>query len=316
MTYGIEVINPGINRVILDGKSPIYVIPPIRVENYSLYYRYNLPSSSPYLPKFGYPRERSDENGYGSDLFTSNQDFDLTLKYPLTSIEPPMLFISQDVSYPPIPTYKKGPFGQVGNTAWTIKAGSTEGWLSNSTYTPIGVPGRWTGIRVNLLSSELVGYSPGKYADAIANDQIRAQHNSGLIPNLSSKFIVVGHGVQPQADGYGLTVRGADGKIVFNSDSNIAKAVGAQSRWNYNGRSGDRYGYEERWSSKSGAPTPTAWVLFSPMQYTRRYNGEISSCALTNVTGTPNRLIVGGRSGSPAHTPILWIEPMKPIERW
>lgn len=316
MTYGIEVVNPGVNRVILDGKNPIYVIPPIRIENYNLHYRYmGQYITSPYFPKFGYPRRvDTDENGYGTEVFVSGQDFDLTLQYPLTSIEPPMLFISQDVSYPPLP--RGNLFYNTDRTAWIIKSGSTEGWISNSTYTPIGVPGRWTGIRVNLLTSGTVELSPGKYGDIWAEEEVRAQHQSGLIPNLSSKFIVVGHGVQPQADGYGLTVRGADGKIVFNSDSNIAKAVGAQSRWDYNGRSGGKGGYEERWSSKSGAPTPTAWVLFSPMQYTRRYNGEISSCALTNVTGTPNRLIVGGRSGSPAHTPILWIEPMKPIERW
>lgn len=303
MTYGIEVVNPDVNRVILDGNNPVYVIPPIRAsaQSVSVYDIRYLPGVFD-QPPFGIVNGTgSIWDGYEQLSYAAKLTFTLELQYPLTSKEPPLVFLSQNLT-------ASGP--------WGINAGLMSGWMPNTVFTPIGVPGRWTGMSFVVKTSGIVDYEsgPSKYYNRALAE---ARQIHGNPPDIASKFILVGHGVQPSASNYGLVIKSPDGKIVFNSDSNIAKAVGAQSRWTYLNRSGSGpSGYNERWQCNSVAPNSNAYVLFTSLQRYRRYNGETSSCAMTDVRGRPRRIILGGRSGSPAHTPILWIEPMKPIERW
>lgn len=301
MSYGIKVVNPDVNRVVLDGSNPLYVIPPIRIANrvvdlYPVQPRYD--SSH---PPFG------TSNGTGSqwetylqETFVSRQRFDLLLQYPLTSVEPPLIFLNQSLS---------------GGGIWGVSASSMYSWMPNTVCTPIGVPGRWTGMSFDIRVSSYFDYESGprkyyNYELARVKDLYRNP------PNLSLKFILVGHGVRPVTSSYGMVVYDSSGRVVFNSDSNIAKAVGATSNWIYNGRSGGSGSYSERWSASASAPSASAYVLFSPFQQYRRYNGEVAKVGMTSATGRPARMIIGGRSGSPAHTPIIWIEPMRPVEYW
>ena len=304
MTYGIKVINPDVNRVILDGTSPLYVIPPIRTVNRGV--GHNFESMVKYadrgvwIPPFGTPGSASWQDQFIFDSFITRQSFEIQLKYPLSSIEPPLVFVSQKI--PP-----KG--------IWVESSGSRYSWMANTTTIPIGVAGRWTGMRFLMFAT-----AEHMYFAEDASDQRRALQAAisrfGAAPDLSGYFILVGHGVSPTTDGYGLVVYDINKRVVFNSNSNIAKAIKSVSNWQYLGRSGNSGVYDERWAAKGSAPNQDAYVLFHPHHKYKRYNGEVSRVGITSVKGTPSRVIVGGRSGSPAHTPITWIEPMKSIERW
>lgn len=304
MSYGIKVINPGVNRVILDGSSPLYVIPPTRTASRTVGYNSELSLNynelDKWIPPFGTPVNANTYDQWARDNFIIKQTFEVLLEYPLTSTEPPLVFVSQNIPSAGI---------------WSEMAGNRHSWLANTTFTPIGTPGRWTGMRFEMFATEWFNYFHGDAADqrrALA-EMIRSR---GKTPDLSGYFILVGHGVAPSVNGYGLVVYDSNGRVVFNSNSNVAKAVGASSGWQYLGRSGNSGVYDERWRLKESAPSPNAYVLFHPHQRCRRYNGEISLVGMSSVKGTPHRIIVGGRSGSPVHTPLMWIEPMKPIERW
>lgn len=305
MTYGIEVINPDVNRVILDGSSPLYVIPAIRVTGKALTFEALSDIPWPYqqrgsrTPPFGWTYNPSGEDDWTMDHLIIKQTFQLDLQYPLTSHDPPMVFISQNAP-------------SIGR--WVISASNIHTWMPNTVLTPIGVPGRWTGVRFDIFIFAEVWAHREAYWWREANEVVAYERANA--PDLSKHFILVGHGVKPTANGYGLVVFDKDGRVVFNSDSNIAKAVASTSRWLYSGRSGGSGYYEERWVSSVSAPSGNAYVLFSPYQQYRRYNNEMSEVAMTSCKGSPRRIITGGRSGSPAHTPIIWIEPMKPVEYW
>lgn len=300
MSYGLKVINPGYNRVILDGSSPLYVIPAVRVTDkiVDLYPVRPYPDST--HPPFNTVNATGAGDGYYQDIFVSRQRFKLVLDYPLTSVEPPLIFISQDMPRTGL---------------WRVDGGSMYGWMPNTVCTPIGVPGRWTGMSFDARTSGVFVYESGprKYYDR-ALAEVRQKHKNP--PDISRKFILVGHGVKPTANGYGLVVFDASGRVVFNSDSNVANALAATSRWTYTGRSGGSGSYSERWTASASAPSSKSYVLFSPYQRYRRYNGETAKVGMTEVAGRPRRIIIGGRSGSPAHTPLIWIEPMRPVEYW
>jgi len=304
MTYGIEVINPDVNRVILDGSSPLYVIPPVRTANRSVEHNFeslvNYADRDVWIPPFGTPGSGSWQDQFIYDSFITRQSFDIQLKYPLSSIEPPLVFVSQKI--PP-----KG--------IWTESPGSRYSWMANTTTIPIGVAGRWTGMRFLMFATTQYNYfSEDKSDQRRALQAAISRH--GAAPDLSEYFILVGHGVSPTTDGYGLVVYDTNKRVVFNSSSNIAKAIKSVSNWQYLGRSGNSGVYDERWAAKGSAPNQDAYALFHPHHRYKRYNGEVSRVGITSVKGAPSRVIVGGRSGSPAHTPITWIEPMKSIERW
>lgn len=310
MSYAIEVTNPGVNRVILDGSSPLYVIPPVRTVNrvveHNLETLVNHADRDVWIPPFGtrvLAGWRGGEIRMFFDCFITRQSFEIQLKYPLSSIEPPLVFVSQKI--PP-----KG--------IWAESPGSRYSWMANTTTIPIGVAGRWTGMRFLMFATIRYDYLAKSPADKSA--QLRALQAAisahGAAPDLSEYFILVGHGISPITDGYGLVVYDTNKRVVFNSNSNIAKAIKSVSNWQYLGRSGSDGIYDERWAAKESAPNQDAYVLFHPHHKYKRYNGEVSMVGITSVKGTPSRVIVGGRSGSPAHTPITWIEPMKSIERW
>lgn len=288
MSYGIEVINPGINRVILDENNPVYVIPPIRVSGWR---RYRGATS--------WSWSRDD----GLLNYEAWQDFDILFKYALTSPTPPLVFIDQ-----------KYPSRGGNNVVRFYESSTTGGWLSNIKITPLGTEGAWTGVRVAMYSQERI--QSARYNGQRWFEQQADYNIQNFTPNLSSHFIAAGYGVSPDVSGYGLVIWDGSGRVVFSSDANTAKALRASSKWLYIDRSGSSGTYVERWQLDREAPNSNAYVLVTPQQQYRRYNGETAMVGLTDLRGRPRRMIIGGRSGSPAHTPIVWIEPMKPVERW
>lgn len=216
----------------------------------------------------------------------SLQSFDLMTQYPMTGSMPPLLFI--DVNYVP----------QHGSDS------SSADWISRLFYTPIGVPGNWSGIHV--------------YTQA-TGDYVRGKGYPLLTRNISSFFAVVGYGVEPTPGEFGVWIRDANGKIVFNSNSNTAVALASDSRWDYQGRSGggtERYGYKETWRSKTSAPAGATHCLVVPTTRYRRYNNQGAHVMMRDYRGSPVRNVICGRSGAPVHTPLVWIKPFKPLERW
>lgn len=213
----------------------------------------------------------------------SAQSFDLITQFPMTGMMPPLLFIS---------------LGYVPNHG----GDSESDWISRLFYSPIGYPGHWTGIHVHAQAARMSG---GYWVLDTRN--------------ISSYFSVVAHGVEPRPGEIGVWVRDAQGKIVFNSNSNTAVALESNSRWIYEGRSGggaERYGYKETWRSQIGAPDGATHCLVVPTQRYRRYNNEGAHVMMVDYRGHPRRHIICGRSGAPVHTPLVWIRPIKPLEWW
>lgn len=244
---GIMVVNPEINKVILDGSHPLYVIPAVRtVESISTDWGIGLG---------GYAYSR------------------VAFRSPLTSQLPPTLFIRGGTDTP----------------LW----GS---WASLLTYAPTGRAGLWTGMEVEVLVGDrrMFDYMPS---------------------DISEGFVVVGHGVEREPGEYGILVRNTSGEIVFNSNSNVVRAVGTESRWRYSGRVGGSGRYTEFWDLESTIPAD-CYRTVVPRQIYRRYNGETATVQMYSYDGRPRRWVIGGRSGSPAFTPMTWIRPMKPPERW
>lgn len=294
MSYGILVQNPNINRVILDENHPIYVAPPIRVVGWAK------GQSAGGISR----GNRGDSTGASS---TTWQEFELRFHYPLTGTMPPLTFIRPD--YPPYFAVAAGRqlYGEPDSGY------SKDGWQSNILVTPLGGEGYWTGIKVRISARHTATFGPWSYSRPTAEAWIRRVLED--VPDLSSYFIAVGYGVEPRPGEYGIIVRDADGEVVFNSNSNVAVGVGCDSNWQYINRNGGDGTYTERWQLSTTPPGDT-YRLVIPTQTYRRYNGETAQVMMWTYKGEMKRLVVGGRSGSPAFTPMMWIRTMKPVERW
>ncbi|MFT6466678.1 MAG: hypothetical protein ACJARL_003513 [Halopseudomonas sp.] len=194
-----------------------------------------------------------------------------------------------------------------------------EGWLSHLRVVLLGVPGRWTGVKVTLMSIEHFRTQHQSVKEGQQDAVVAAQLRDAMIaraPNLSMHFIAVGYGVEPRPGTLGLVARSAAGEVVFNSDSTKAVALDCASRWAYLNRIGVDGEYFERLQLTKGAPSADGYCRAIQNQTYRRYNGETARVYMSNAKGTPMRIIVGGRSGLPYHVPIFWIKPAKPVEYW
>lgn len=294
MGYGILVHNPNINRVILDENHPIYVVPPIQVVGWT---KGQSESSV----------TRGSRGEYTNASSTTWQEFELRFRFPLAGQLPPLTFLRP--SFPS--SYQAGVFYIYGEPE---SGYSQDGWQSNVSVVPLGGAGYWTGVKVRISARHTATF--GAYNQ---NGRRSAESWVSLIlanvPNLSSYFIAVGYGVEPRPGEYGIIVRNADGEVVFNSNSNVAVGVGCDSNWQYINRNGGDGTYVERWQLPTAPPNDT-YRLVIPTQTYRRYNGETAKVMMRSYKGQMRRLIVGGRSGSPAFTPMMWIRTMKPVERW
>lgn len=293
MSYGILVQNPGINRVILDENHPIYVVPPIRVVGWT-----KGQSASRVI--------RGNRGEYTSAWSTTWQEFELRFRYPLAGQLPPLTFIHPSFasSYGASRIYGEPSNGY-----------SRDGWQSNMSVVPLGGAGNWTGVKVRISATDTVANFGAYNQNGRKNAENWVSNMLVQVPNLSSFFIAVGYGVEPRPGEYGIIVRNASGEVVFNSNSNVAVGVGCNSNWQYINRGGGDGTYVERWRLPVTPPSD-AYRLVIPTQTYRRYNGETAGIMMRSYKGSMIKFIVGGRSGSPAFTPMMWIRTMKALERW
>lgn len=306
MSYGILVQNPGINRVILDEDNPIYVVPPVRAVG--------LGKGLVRTDSYGWVGDRDD---FMFQVWTF-QEFELRFRFPLTGLLPPLTFIRPTfpASHPAMLNTDRDPVSIRIYNEVSLRSGyGREGWQSNIWVTPLGGKGMWTGVKVRVEGAD--DWRISGSGSSVRRQQDRFQEAVlDYMPDLSQYFLAVGYGVEPRPGDYGILVRNADGEVVFNSNSNTVTAVGCSSRWTYLDRRGGNGSYVERWRLAGAAVPNDVYRLVVPNQTYRRYNGEEAQVYMYNYKGQPVRHIVGGRSGSPAFTPMMWINPIKPLERW
>lgn len=211
------------------------------------------------------------------------QQFELRFQFPLTGELPPMLMVSSDH---PLPVSEGG-----------TTLSNYRPWPATFEAWPLGVPGAWSGFFVRTSHSRL-------------------SYGAGRLPNLSRYFMVVGYGVEPRPGDYGILVRNADGAVVFNSNSNVVLGIGASSDWRYIERSGTgSIGYTATYQLPVSIPSD-CYCSVIPTQRYRRYNGEHGEVGMLSYRGHTLRYIWGGRSGTPAFTPMIWARPSRPVEWW
>lgn len=216
----------------------------------------------------------------------------ITYTRPYKGLEPPMIFMQGNGSHPS--TY---------SNAWSRTFGPS--WYNELRYQHFGGPGRWTGAFIGAIMYTGFSYSATP----------PAKQYSGW--DLRSSFMVAGTAVDPGPDGYGTVVYDAAGRVVFNSNDNFVEVTGYSNNWQYRGR--DEYGdqYIELWENPD-VVVPSAsgqWVSLLPYGRYRRYNGETATVFPSNVTRgySPHVCVIGGRSGSPFHLPLLTAKSKLPI---
>jgi hypothetical protein len=308
MTFGLRLTNPR-GTVVLDEKNPLYVIPPIRVVGWRCYLQAERIRSN-----------KQRENTYVDRDWELAQEFELRFSFPLISQMPPLAFVDQKYAAEGyFVDFYPGKYQASVPRIFRVNTVLPEGWLSHLRVVPLGVAGRWTGVKVTLMSIEHFRTQHQSVKEGEQEAIMAAQLRDAMIaqaPNLAKHFIAVGYGVEPRPGAYGLVVRSATGEVVFNSDSNTAVALDCSSRWSYLDRIGGDGEYFERWQLVKAAPSADAYCRVIQNQTYRRYNGETARVCMSSAKGTPMRIIVGGRSGSPCHTPMIWIKPAKPVEYW
>lgn len=295
MSFGFAIYNDA-NTLIVDEDHPIYIAP-------------NCVVSQSYYTQFVGARYADDFGTY-QDM-QIGVDLTYTFTSPIISIPQPLLFISQ--SHPAYITdgyYTRGLFlwrdrialhGTNTDNLW----GGLESWASNIRFIPLGSPGYWTGMKVSLRSYER-GTSWDKYPER-TYAAVRS-----VMPDYRNKFLIVGGGGEDGGD-FGIKVWDTSGRVVFNSNSNIVHVTSQDSRWEYFNRSGGGGTYLELWRSYCSAASASDWALVVPRKTVRRYNGELATVGMASVGGRPFKFVQGGRSGSPVHTPMMYVKTSQPV---
>lgn len=212
--------------------------------------------------------------------------FELRFQFPLTGMTPPLLMVKSNHAEAVSHTYEY---------SYSVGAGP---WPTTFEWWPLGSPGAWAGCYVRFRSNSYPRSSTFK------------------LPDMSDHFIAVGYGVEPRPGEYGVWIRDADGRIVFNSNSNTFLGVGCSTNWVYMGRVGyGSGGYTERYRLPEQVPSD-CYCLVVPTQRYRRYNGEYGYVGMYTYSGYTGMYIHGGRSGTPVLVPMLWGKPIKPVEYW
>lgn len=217
----------------------------------------------------------------------------ITFTRPYKGDAPPMVFMKGDGTHP-----------SAYNSSWDSNFGTM--WYNELRYQLYGGPGWWTGAFVGAVMYTGFSYSATPPAKQYTGWDLR------------SLFMVVGTAVDPGPDGMGAVVFDASGRVVFNSNDNFIEVQSYSNAWRYLSR--ENYGdqYIENWIL-DGLIVPTSasghWVSLFPFSRYRRYNGEVAWAFPGNLTRgqNPQMLLVGGRSGSKFHMPVLVVKAKLPI---
>lgn len=303
MSAGFQITNPN-NSIIVDEEHPVYFIPP---------YSIRLALNTVY--------EGETWQGRNSDMmpsiYTFNSTVTLTITYttPVTHIARPLLFLTK--KYPKHAEVNKDYYAGMDKVwadfTWEYgRDGQKSGWLNNIVYEHTGVAGRWTGMVITLTARNTT------LAQRNSKNQstMRARINAAM-PDFRQFFMPAAAGGSNTIRGAGIMVYDEDAKVIFNSNDVLLDVKALSSTWHYIDRQGRDGEYIEYWECDCIATSPDDWFLVIPHQRVRRYNNEIGAVMMAslNARAKPMRIITGGRSGSPAHTPAMWVRPTKPIPR-
>lgn len=212
---------------------------------------------------------------------------------PYKSLEPPMIFMQGNGDHP----------SKYDKYHWTWRFGTM--WYNEIRYEHIGVPGRWTSAYIGVITSIHWLNSvpaPGR------------NYNW----DMRRYFMVAGTAVDPGPEGCGAVVYDADGRVVFNSNDNFVEVTGYSNSWIYQGREKVYAEYSELWQN-TGVTVPTLryqeWISLIGLAKYRRYNSETALVYPINLTRgqRPQIAVVGGRSGSPFHLPLMTVKPKLPL---
>lgn len=203
---------------------------------------------------------------------------------PYKSLSPPMIFMRGNGTHP-----------SAYSSIWQYKPWVM--WYYDLRYQLFGSPGNWTGARITAIH-----FTPG--STFLYRDR-----------DYRSYFMVAGTAVDPVASGIGAIVRDSSGRVVFNSNDNFVVVTGYSSAWTYLGRDGGDGWYDEYWRNYGVVVPHNGWISLMPQSFYRRYNGETSEVANTNITrgGYPQVVVRGGRSGSPFHMPLMTVMTKRPL---
>lgn len=304
MTAGFHVINPNYSTIV-DEEHPVYFIPP-----YSIRQVINF-NTIDRVQNVG----RNSDNYPSIYHFNSKVTLTITFNTPITAIARPLLFLSQaypkNKSYSRITVYGTDPIW----ADWTWdsgRSGKHDGWLNNIVYTYDGVPGRWTGITITLTAYHSVREKRNYRTYTAISNKINA-----AMPDFRQYFMPGAAGGTNTIRGAGIMLWDGDTRIIFNTNDTLLDVKSVSSNWTYMDRQPWDGVYIEYWQNDSIPTSASDWFLVIPRQSVRRYNNEIGTVMMASIKAStrPMRMIIGGRSGSPAHTPAMWVRPTKAIPR-
>lgn len=300
MSTGFRVTNDN-NSLLVDEEHPVFIVPD-----------YSIHQSGVSFQQLSRQRE-----SVGGDIYhwvyTGRFTVTLTIQfsYALISNQQPLLFLSQNT--PAYTLYRAREYSANGRYYWGDNAkyignapDELNSWMASIAYTPLGSPGHWTGISITI--SPIYEWSDAWRTGTTAQEIIAA------VPDFRSLFLPAGGGASPVEGGHGVAVFDSAGRTVFNSNSNMLELRAISSSWTYSNRRGGSGTYYERWYSNCYATSPSDYCLVIPRQTYRRYNWETAMVGMlspTGTTGSPWRVVVGGNSGSPVHTPVIWARPAR-----
>lgn len=221
-----------------------------------------------------------------------------TFTRPYKGVEPPMIFMRTNTGHPSL--YDDAMEGDWTHHFWMM-------WYNNIRYQFFGVPGNWTGVFIASI-----------HYNGFSYDGVNPPAARWTSFDRRGMFMISGTSVNPGTDGYGAIVYDAEGRVVFNSNDNFIEVLQYSNNWQYQSRNSYGSQYIEQWINPDivmPSYSSGEWISMIPYSMYRRYNGETAEVFASNLTAGYNLGVgvIGGRSGSPFHMPILRVKTKLPF---